>query len=114
MKHLIFDVAAGGVTGCQLYQLAVDEAYGYPRGPEIWSQHFADVVVNVAGQDDPESPSLKAAIDISQAFAPAGQDYEDASLYVLPLSLVAAPEGSVIDEDFDMNDPLWTKPFGGP
>jgi hypothetical protein len=114
MKHLIFDVAAGGVTGAELFQLACDEAFGYPRGPEIWNQHFSDVVINVAGQDDPNSPNLKAAIDISNKYAPAGQDYENEALYVFPLDLVAQPDGTVVDDDFDMNDPLWTKPFGGP
>lgn len=116
MKHLIFDVAAGGVTGAELYQLAMDEAYGFPRGPAVWEQHHSEVVVNVAGQDDPNSASLKAAIDISQGNVPAGLDYDNPSLFVMPLDLpgVPQPAGSVIDDDFDMNDPLWTRPIIGP
>jgi hypothetical protein len=116
MKFLIFDVAAGGLAACNDFRAAVNAALGYPRSADIWNQSFADSIVNVVGQDDPNSSGLKAAIDISNGYALAGQDYEDESIYVLPLEIpgISQPAGSVVDDDFDMNDPAWTKPFGGP
>ena len=114
LLHAVFNVAAGGLAACTAYQAEVDAAFGYPRGPRVYQQRFADIVLNAAGQADPLSPDLKAAIDISNGYALAGQDYDNTSLFVLPadLTTVMWPAGAVAEE-LEMNDPEWAD-IGGP
>lgn len=114
MNHVVFDQAAGGVPAATAFRDLWNELFGYPRGPQMWNQNFAEVTLNVAAQDNPLAPDARAGIDVSCGFALAGGDYEDPSQQVFILDMTDTyplPVGAVV-EDVDMNSPEWSKPFG--
>lgn len=116
MNHVIFDQAAGGIVAATAFRDAWDLRFGFPRGPQDWNQHFSDIRLNVALQDNPLDPAGRAAVDVSIGVVLAGGDYEDEAAQVFILNMLdeyPLPVGAVV-EDIDPNWPEWSKPFGFP
>jgi hypothetical protein len=110
MRHALFS----SLEACQAYQAALDAYWGFPRGVQFWNQHFSDILVNTFAQANPLDPLARWALDISCGNAPAGQDYNNTSLFVKamdPVVLAVVPfPAEALDYDLEPNDSEWTQP----
>jgi hypothetical protein len=68
LKHIVFSQDAGGLAAATAFRDKWDALYGYPLGPQITRQHFADVLINVPGLADPNAANARFAVDASRAF----------------------------------------------
>lgn len=110
MRHALF----ANLTACRAYQAALNTFWGFPRGAQFWNQTFADIIVNTFAQANPLDPLARWALDISNGNAPAGQDYDNTSLFVMamdPVVLAVVPfPAAAVDYDLEPNDPVWRQP----